>query len=88
MTVKFNIPDLRGALIDYLNFVISRRRVANIHSPLPSNFKALEVWTKVRVHNRAYHAPHNVLPTQTINALPPSATWLVGLSDVALVLIT
>lgn len=84
-TAKFNIPDLRGALIDYLNCVASRRRVANIHSPLPSNFKALEVWTKLRIQNQAYHAPHNVLPTQTINALPPSATWPAGRSDVALI---
>jgi hypothetical protein len=36
------------------------RRSANSRSPLP--FEKLDMWSKVRVQNRAYHAPHAVLP--------------------------
>ena len=88
-TIKFNIPDLRGALADYLVRVnagnpiqIGGRRVADSNSSLP--FHRLQVWTKVHLQQHSYHPPNLVLPPQTINALPPSSPWPFGRSDVVL----
>jgi hypothetical protein len=87
---KFNLPDLCGALADFLDRVnneqplrIGGRRVANANSPLP--FDCLQVWTKVQVQNQSYHALHSILPPKTINALPLSGEWTSGHSDVVLV---
>jgi hypothetical protein len=88
---QFNLPDLLGALIDYLslddsdNCAVGSRRVADCNSPLPSNIKALEVWTKIRIQNHAYHVPHDVLPAQTVNVFPPSMAWPVGRGDAVLI---
>ena len=86
----FNLPDLRGALADFLtridnrdSFHIGSRRIGNIDSLLP--FDNLQVWTKVQVQNRSYFPPHCVLPPQTINASPPSDLWTYGRSDVVLI---
>jgi hypothetical protein len=53
---KFNLPDLHGALTDFLDHVnneqplrIGGHRAANADSPLP--FNCLQVWTKVQVQN-------------------------------------
>ena len=74
---KFSLPDLCGALTDFLDQVnneqplkISGHRAADTNSPLP--FDHLQVWTKMQLQNRSYHAPHHILPPQTINALPLS----------------
>jgi len=87
---KFSLPDLRGALADFLDRVnngqplkIGGRRAADTNSPLP--FDHLQVWTKMQLQNRSYHAPHHILPPQTINALPPSEAWTSGRHDVVLV---
>jgi hypothetical protein len=87
---KFNLPDLRGTLTDFLDHVsneqplkIGSRRAANADSPLP--FDRLQVWTKVQVQNQSYHAPHSILPPQTINTLPLSGVWTSGRSDVVLI---
>jgi hypothetical protein len=86
---KFNLPDLRGALADFLIRVdtgspiqIGGRRVADRNSSLP--FHNLQVWKKVQLQNRSYHTPNHVLPPQTINASPPSNLWPFGHSDVVL----
>ncbi|KAF9455600.1 hypothetical protein BDZ94DRAFT_1362207, partial [Collybia nuda] len=87
----FNLPDLSGALADYISLgnttgdVVSGRRVANQDSPQLSIIKALEVWTKVRIQNYAYHPPHDVLPAQTVNASPPSRDWPAGRSDAVII---
>ena len=85
----FNLPDLRGALADYLarrdagiSIQIGGRRVADSNCFLP--FHRIQVWTKVQLQRRSYHAPHLVLPPQTINAWPPSDSWPFGRSDVIL----
>jgi hypothetical protein len=57
--------------------------MANANTQLP--FDHIQIWTKLRLQNHAYHAPHNILPAQTVNALPPSESWTFGLSDVVLV---
>ena len=89
---KFNLPDLHGALADFLTrlnnnysdpFHIGGRRIGDLNSPLP--FDNLQVWTKVQVQNRSYFSPHHVLPPQTVNASPPSGSWTYGHSDVVLI---
>jgi hypothetical protein len=87
---KFNLPDLCGALADFLDRVnngqplkIGGRRAADANSPLP--FDHLQVWTKVQLQNRSYHTPHHILPPQTINALPPDGAWTSGRCDVVLI---
>lgn len=85
----FNLPDLRGALADFLlradagdPIRIGGRRVADSDSPLP--FRNLQVWTKVQLQYRSYYAPNHILPPQSINASPPSGPWPCGHSDVVL----
>ena len=86
---KFNLPDLRGALADFLtqvddknSFHIGGRRIGKCDSPLP--FVNLQVWTKLQVQNRSYFRPHHILRPQTINASPPSGSWTYGQSDIVL----
>jgi Plavaka transposase len=86
----FNLPDLRGALADFLTrlnnndpFHIGGRRIGNLNSPLP--FDDVQVWTKVQAQNRSYFPPHHVLRPQSINASPPSGSWTYGHSDVVLI---
>ena len=86
---KFNLPDLRGALADFFRHggdnppFVGGRRTANANAQIP--FDYIQVWTKLRLQNHAYHAPHNILPAQTVNASPPSESWTFGHSDVVLV---
>ena len=87
---KFALPDLRGALVDFLTrfedngtFTIGGRRTANPIAPLP--FDNIQIWTRLQIQNRSYHAPHDVLPPQTVNASPPSDSWIFGHSDVTLI---
>ena len=87
---KFNLPDLHGALADFLtqvnnknHFHIGGRRIGDRNSLLP--FDNLQVWTKTQVQNRSYFPPHQVLPPQTINVSPPSGSWTYGHSDVVLI---
>jgi hypothetical protein len=87
---KFALPDLRGALVDFLTrlkdgsaLTIGGRRSANPTAPLP--FDNIQIWTKLQIQNRSYHAPHDILPPQTINASPPLNSWTFGHSDVTLI---
>jgi hypothetical protein len=86
---KFNLPDLRGAFADFLQHggsnpsLMRGRRIADADTELP--FDYIQIWTKLQVQNHAYYAPHNVLPSQTVNASPPSGSWTCGHSDVILV---
>ena len=87
IAAKFNIPDLPGALADYLInrdiAHVSGRHLHGDHTVLP--FTAVEVWTKVQIQNCTYHAPHNIIPAQMANALPPSTTWQSGHADTVLI---
>ncbi|KAH9174837.1 hypothetical protein EDB89DRAFT_2113547 [Lactarius sanguifluus] len=87
--VMFNLPDLRGALADFLvradagdPIQIGGRRVADSNSPLP--FRNLQVWTKVQLQHRSYYVPNHILPPQSINASLPSGPWPCGHSDIVL----
>jgi len=85
----FDIPDLREALSDYIQRInkvddgyirtLGGRRSALRGCELP--FTHLEVWKKFHLQNKAYHFPHNPLPSKTINASPPSKEWTLGRYD-------
>jgi Plavaka transposase/uncharacterized protein DUF6830 len=89
----FNIPDLHEALSDYIQRitnandgyirVIGGRRSASQGSQLP--FTHLQVWKKLRLQNKAYHYPHETLPSKTVNACPPSGEWELGRYDPVIV---
>ncbi|KAG1741923.1 hypothetical protein EDD22DRAFT_982197 [Suillus occidentalis] len=87
---KFSLPDLRGALADYIQ---QEGMAQNFHSlrgqhralpdaPLP--FNDLMVWFKVRVQQASYHSPSITLPALTVNASPLSTTWKYGHYDAAI----
>lgn len=84
---RFQLPDLRAAIADYLTrteerpalFLIGGRRAAAPDCTLP--FSLLEVWTYIRLQTRAYYRPHNVLPARTIHAAPPCDKVPIGRRD-------
>ena len=88
----FNIPDLHDALLDYMQRisnandgyirVLGGRRSAR-GSQLP--FTHLRGWKKFRLQNKAYHYPHETLPSKTVNACPPSGEWELGRYDPVIV---
>jgi len=39
----------------------------------------------MQIQNHAYHTPHNIIPAQTANALPPSTTWPSGCANTVLI---
>ena len=86
---RFNLPDLRGALADFFQHggnnspLVRGCQTANANTQLP--FDYIHIWTKLWLQNHAYHTPHNILPTQTVNASPPSESWTFSHSDVVLV---
>ncbi|KAI5989665.1 hypothetical protein EDD15DRAFT_2171128, partial [Pisolithus albus] len=76
----FDIPDLRGALADYLsregphaqNFhSFGRQRHSPPGAHLP--FSDLQVWYKVRLQQKSYHDSSSLEPVFTINACPPQS---------------
>ncbi len=88
--VLFDIPDLHQALVDYLQRlskvndghirVLGGRRSGtskDIHLP----FTHLQVWKKIRLQNKAYHFPHQAMPSRTVNACPPLGEWVHGHYD-------
>ncbi|KAI9570110.1 hypothetical protein HD554DRAFT_2246976 [Boletus coccyginus] len=86
----FELPDLRGALADYLlheqnfphnlhTFGGQRRSPPDAYLP----FGGLHVWYKVRLQQKVYHDPSTVAPTFTVNAHPPDSSWKYGRYDAA-----
>lgn len=87
---KFALPDLRGALVDFITrlennsaLTIGGRRSADPIAPLP--FDDIQIWARLQIQNKSYHAPHDPLPPQTVNASPPSDLWMFGRSDITLI---
>lgn len=86
----YNIPDLPGAITDFISRigsspdgfidVIGGRRS---HDRIPPFH--LQVWTKIRLQTTTFHYPHNILPSATINAIPPSTLWKEGQYDSAII---
>jgi hypothetical protein len=92
VAARFNLPDLRPSLADYLQHikagaasvqVVGGRRTAVTGCPLP--FDSLEIWTNVRIQSKAYHNPKGVLPPLTVTASPPSNAYPLGKYDAVLV---
>ncbi|KAI0244974.1 hypothetical protein BJV78DRAFT_1142961, partial [Lactifluus subvellereus] len=84
VATKLKLPDLGVVLSDYLAMCAPDHCcIIGPAGNLP--FNTLEVWEKLRVQNRAYHAPHEILPAQTINAISPSTSWPCGCADTVLV---
>jgi hypothetical protein len=84
VAAKFKLPDLSLALSNYF----AKCAPGHCHVSEPAGnlpFDTLEVWEKLRVQNRAYHAPHEILLAQTVNATPPSTAWPCGRADTVLV---
>ncbi|KAI6124305.1 hypothetical protein EV401DRAFT_2068993 [Pisolithus croceorrhizus] len=87
----FDIPDLRGALADYLshegphaqNFHSFGRQW---HSPPDAHlpFSDLQVWYKVHLQQKSYHDSSSLEPVFKINAHPPDRTWKYGCHDMAI----
>ncbi|KAI5994462.1 hypothetical protein EDD15DRAFT_2366590 [Pisolithus albus] len=88
---QFGLPDLRGALGDYLNregnvaqnfhtFGGQRRSPPDVHLP----FKELDVWYKVRLQQKTYHDSSEITPTFTVHAHPPDRSLKYGRYDAAI----
>ena len=87
----FGIPDLRGALRDYLDsfergvksFTVGGRRFGNLDSELP--FEKVKVWSRARIQAKTYYDLDLVNDTHTIFAHPPMEHWKYGRYDCAIV---
>ncbi|KAG6369928.1 hypothetical protein JVT61DRAFT_13312 [Boletus reticuloceps] len=88
---KFNLPDLQGALGDYLNHegafarnfhVFSGPRRSSHNAELP--FNELRVWYKVRLQQKSYHDLLTLGLAFTVHAHPPCRPWKYGCYDGAL----
>jgi hypothetical protein len=62
---------------------VGGRHIAREDCQLP--FSHLEVWTRVRIQQRSYHHPHDVLPPQTVNVSPQLVAWPHGCYDAVLI---
>ena len=91
-TEKYDLPDLRSALVDFLNrekaygpdivHPIGGQRRASSASSLP--FNEVQVWFKVRVQNTEFDDPGVVVPAQTLLCSPPDEIWSFGWYDTAI----
>ncbi|KAF8178181.1 hypothetical protein K438DRAFT_1485170, partial [Mycena galopus ATCC 62051] len=88
---RFKLPDLRPALVAYLNkagqaqLAIGGRRPVLYDTSLP--FSKIQFWNSVRIQSKSYHDNSQILVPQTVNAAPPdpSGTWKCGRADAVLV---
>ena len=87
--IKFQIPDLRGALGDYISrYSNSTYPIGGRHGSPPNchlPFSLLEIWTHLRLQAKTYYSPHQVLPPNTIHATPPCDKWPLGHHDTVIV---
>ncbi|KAG1879921.1 hypothetical protein F4604DRAFT_1880050 [Suillus subluteus] len=89
VAVKFGLPDLRAALVDFLYreathgqhhvHSIGGGQRADPHVQLP--FDNLQVWFKLCLQNTDFHENSNIEPAQTLNCIPPCDTWPCGHFD-------
>ena len=91
IATKFNIPDLRAALADYIHragdlcspiFKLGQRRTSPPDADLP--FTHLDVWYSVRMQMRTTDAIGTTTP-QRMCALPSSDKWPFGRYDTILI---
>ncbi|KAF8425368.1 hypothetical protein L210DRAFT_3421346 [Boletus edulis BED1] len=85
---KFDLPDLRGALGDYVNregafaqnfHVFGGPRRSSHDAELP--FNELRVWYKVRLQQKSYHDLSTLGLAFTVHAHPPCQPWKYGHYD-------
>ena len=86
IATEHNIPDLHGAIGDYLQWEVQRlsHQVAGqCHFTNTCNlpFSHLAVWHAVRLQQRPFHPGGDLDPTHTVIAAPPSTTWCYGHYD-------
>ncbi|KII84503.1 hypothetical protein PLICRDRAFT_117735 [Plicaturopsis crispa FD-325 SS-3] len=83
----FGLQDLRPALGDYhrgLSYVQRNgRRVSDNHTTLP--FSHIRVWLKFKIQQHSVHNPNSVIPSRTVQALPPSSYNKHGHCDTVLI---
>ncbi|KAJ3742941.1 hypothetical protein DFH05DRAFT_1621065, partial [Lentinula detonsa] len=83
----FRLPDLGGALLDYMKraqrgaavFSLSGQRT-NAALPSPFPFK-VQLWSKFRIQGRQYHNTHLPNDIHTVFATPPGPEWEYGRND-------
>jgi hypothetical protein len=86
---RFDIPDLRAALADFLAHYLGNqdmrriggRRIAQRTAPLP--FEEVQVWFSVKVQTYSCDGP-GIVPPQKLMASPPSNGWPQGRCDTAM----
>ncbi|KAG2131043.1 hypothetical protein DEU56DRAFT_872231 [Suillus clintonianus] len=91
--LKFNLPDLRPALADFLRrkdtygndhiHTIGGARRAEPNASLP--FDKLQVWFKLRLQDMVIHETSIVRPAQTLSCAPPCGLWTSGWYDTAII---
>lgn len=90
----FEIPDLRSALADYLQYAanpsinmtalhIGGRRIAVAGCAL--SFNEIRIWRSVRIQTRRFHYPDRAAEPHTVMAAPPNKDWPLGQYDTVLV---
>jgi hypothetical protein len=89
---RYGLSDLRPALADFVNklqtgylspTIIGGSRKSPVNALLP--FDGLQVWTKLRLQTRSLHQPFDVLPAQTLRAVPPSPEYNHGQYDAVVI---
>lgn len=90
VAIKFNIPDLRAAIADYLKraqelqssrFKIGQRQLSRADADLP--FTHLRIWYSARVQARSTDSTDASIPIK-VCAEPPSSEWQFGRFDTVL----
>ncbi|KAG1807769.1 uncharacterized protein BJ212DRAFT_1535057 [Suillus subaureus] len=91
--LKFNLPNLRPALADFLRcedtyrndhiHTIGGARRAKLNASLP--FDKLQVWFKLWLQDMDIHKTSIVQPAQTLNCAPPCGLWTSGQYDTVII---
>ena len=84
----FNLPDLRPALGDYFTLQLSdlaRNGQRRCKSDCNLPFTRIHVWNNFRMQKYSTQDTRIVLPSRTVQALPPSAAMPLGRGDTVLV---
>ena len=84
---KFNIPDLRAVLGDYIDGYsydsCRGARRSKLDCPLP--FTHLDIWLHFRLQRCSTQDPRVLLPPRTVQALPPTEAMPYGRCDTILI---
>ena len=89
VTEDFGLPDLCGALADYVNAWGGHMRRNSMYlvvqgSQVLISFFNLQIWHKVCLQQKLYHLPNKLEPMFTVSTHPPDQTWKYGQYDAAI----